>query len=264
MSDSFWEVCDSLQKKSESFVVVTILNSRGSTPQDIGAKAVITANGLRWGTVGGGKVEARAITHSQNLLLDSNKKNPESITWNLQTDIGMSCGGEVTYLFEIFRENLWPIAIFGAGHVSQALIRTLLNLNCQITCIDSRIEWLDKLPASSKIKKIMTNDMATAVNNFNSDFYFLTITQGHAVDLPILKNIFSQFSNAPYIGGIGSTIKAMKLKKELIEFGISPEVLEKFHCPVGLKLGTNHPYEIAISITAEMLQTRDLQNMKKK
>ena len=101
--------------------------------------------------------------------------------------------------------------------------------------------------------------MAAAVNifNFNSDFYFLTITQGHAVDLPVLKNIFSQFPNAPYIGGIGSTIKAMKLKKELTELKISHEVLEKFHCPVGLKLGTNHPYEIAISITAELLQTRD-------
>ncbi len=262
MINTFWEICDDLQKKSESFVVVTILNSRGSTPQDIGTKAVVTANGLHWGTVGGGKVEARAIRHSQNLLLDFNKKNPESITWNLQTDIGMSCGGEVTYLFEIFRENIWPIAIFGAGHVSQALIRTLLNLNCQITCIDSRTEWLDKLPISNKIKKIMTDDMASAVNNFNSDFYFLTITQGHAVDLPILKNIFSQFPNAPYIGGIGSTIKALKLKTELIEFGILPEVLEKFHCPVGLKLGTNHPYEIAISITAELLQIRDQWNAK--
>jgi xanthine/CO dehydrogenase XdhC/CoxF family maturation factor len=30
-----------------------------------------------------------------------------------------------------------------------------------------------------------------------------------------------------------------------------------FFCPVGLEIGTNHPYEIAVSIVAQMMKIRD-------
>lgn len=254
---TYWDVAFELQNTGQSFVVVTVVGSRGSAPQDAGAKAIVTDAGLCWGTVGGGKVEARAILHSQEMLT-LNKAEPELITWNLQKDIGMSCGGEITYFFEIHKQSTWPIVVFGAGHVSQALIRLLINLNCQITCVDPRLEWLDKLPTSFNLKKIHALEPAKIVETLNKNSFFVIMTQGHAMDLPILKELYTRYPQAPFIGNIGSDIKGLKLRKELQEFGISEITLKDFHCPVGLPIGQNHPYEIAISVSAQLIQQRDL------
>lgn len=253
---TYWDVAFELQNNAQSFVVVTVVGSRGSAPQDPGAKAIIIDSGLYWGTVGGGKVEARAILKAKEML-DLRKTDPELITWNLQKDIGMSCGGEITYLFESHHYSTWPIVIFGAGHVSQALIRVLLNLNCQITCVDSRLEWLAKLPESNNLKKIQAEDPSKIVETFYENCFFVIMTQGHAMDLPILKQLYTRFPGAPFIGNIGSKIKGLKLRKELKEFGIKDELLSNFHCPVGFPIGKNHPFEIAVSVSAQLIQQRD-------
>lgn len=253
---TYWDVAFELQNSAQSFVVVTVIGSRGSAPQDAGAKAIITENGLYWGTVGGGKVEARAILHGKEMIREK-KATPDLVTWNLQKDIGMSCGGEITYLFEIHRYNTWPIVIFGAGHVSQALIRVLINLNCQITCIDNRTEWLDKLPENINLKKIQAEDPSKIVETLNKNSFFVIMTQGHAMDLPILKELYTRFPDAPFVGNIGSKVKGLRLRKELKEFGLSEETLKDFHCPIGFPLGQNHPYEIAVSVSAQLIQERD-------
>ncbi len=253
---TLWTVAQELTDTATAFVVVTMLDTKGHAPQDPGAKMIVTSQGLYWGTVGGGKVEARCIQEALKNITQTT--SPQIFTWNLQRDIGMTCGGEVTYLFETFSPKSWPIVIFGAGHVGQAVVRMLLNLECQIICIDHRKEWCDKLPTSPKLKVIHELTPEKLVPDLYSDSYFLSMTQGHAMDLPILQNLYTHYPTAPYIGGIGSVIKAKKLTKELIEFGVSKETLENnFHCPIGLPIGTNHPYEIAVSILAELLQVRD-------
>ncbi len=47
-----------------SFALVTILKADGSTPQEVGAKAVIDHTGKILGTIGGGQVEAEAQRHT--------------------------------------------------------------------------------------------------------------------------------------------------------------------------------------------------------
>lgn len=252
----FWEVAGDLQARDISFGLVTLLDSRGHAPQDRGAKAIVTAEGLQWGTVGGGKVEARAITHAQSFLGDSQARAPEVLVWNLQRDIGMTCGGEVTYLFEKFSVN-WQIAVFGAGHVAQALVPLLQTLNCSVSCIDPREEWTSRLPSGNNLRVICDSEPARLVPTFSSRTYFVCVSQGHAHDLPILEAIFRTFPEAPFVGAIGSDIKSGRLRKDLLDRGIAADLIEKLRCPVGLPIGTNHPAEIAVSIAAQLLQERD-------
>ena len=54
----------------------------------------------------------------------------------------MTCGGEVTFLFEGHHAVGWNIVVFGAGHVGQALTRALLPLPCRVAVIDHRAEWV--------------------------------------------------------------------------------------------------------------------------
>ena len=96
--------------------------------------------GLIAGTVGGGKVEAKALGLARDLI--EQKAATRSVEWHLQKDVGMTCGGRVRLYFETFLASDWHIVIFGAGHVAQALIRTLLSLDCRITCVDPRADWL--------------------------------------------------------------------------------------------------------------------------
>lgn len=256
-----WQAAGELTESATAFVVVTLIACRGHVPQDVGAKAIITAKGLHQGTVGGGKVEARAIEHARALL---NKKSdetapaalrsPEVVTWNLTTDIGMTCGGEVTFLFETHDSKRRHIALFGAGHVAQALVRTLANLDFHVTCIDSRPEWIERLPASRKLTTVVSQDLPGVVASFSEETYFVVMTQGHASDLPVLHKIFELHPEAPYIGVMGSDVKAKKMRHDLLEIGIKEPLVEKLRSPIGLPIGGNQPFEIAISVVAELLQ----------
>jgi xanthine dehydrogenase accessory factor len=251
---NIWESAQQLTQEGTSFVMVTMMSSRGSAPQDPGAKMLVTAAGLYQGTVGGGKVELACIKQGLEMLTSHSQLEPVTVCWNLQKDIGMSCGGEVSFLFEHFHQSHWPIVIFGAGHVAQALTRILSKLNCQVSCVDSRAEWVAKLEG---VKGICHPHPAELVESFNPKSFFMCMTMGHAYDVPILAQIAKFAPDCPYVGVIGSEVKGIKIKQELRQFGASETFLQKLRVPMGLKLGSNHPYEIAISIVAELLQVRD-------
>ncbi len=245
------------------FVVVTLVAVRGSAPQIVGAKAIVTLDGIETGTVGGGKIEAAAIRHAQQLLendkpVDEHGHDPGArlATWNLQTDIGMTCGGEVQLFFEVHTAVSWPIVVFGAGHVAQALIPMLMNLNCQVTCIDSRPNWLGKLPEHPKLKIRCLENPSDAVRQQPSNAFFVLMSRGHSTDLPVLAEILAT-RNARYVGVIGSQQKASVLRRNLSERGIAPHKIESFVCPIGLPIGNNTPPEIAISVVAQLIQQRD-------
>jgi xanthine dehydrogenase accessory factor len=250
-----WQKAQALEQAGTSFVVITLIATRGHAPQDEGAKAMVTRQGLAHGTVGGGKVEKRAIERGVELL-GSRSKVTELVTWNLQRDIGMTCGGEVTFLFEVHRPADWSIAIFGAGHCSQALTRLLETVDCRVTCIDARPEWVSKLSPHPKLTALCMPQPAEWVSQAPADTYWVVMTQGHATDVPILEAIFRREPRPVYVGVIGSQTKGAVIRKELLEKGIPESSLSELRCPIGLKLGNNQPAEIAISIAAELLQVR--------
>ncbi len=238
------------------FVVVTMVDIRGSAPQIQGAKAIVTANGVVSGTIGGGKIEAQAISRSQEMLASQQPRGCEFEVWNLQTDIGMTCGGEVKLFFEPHLSNDWELAIFGAGHIAQAVIPLLLGMNCRITWVDQRAEWLARGPEHAKLRKVQCENLTDALSGISERSFIVLMTQGHATDLPVLENVLLH-RRSPYVGVLGSLQKAKAIARDLREHGLSEELLKQFHCPMGLPLGNNTPAEIAISIVGQLIQERD-------
>lgn len=243
---------------NESKVIITLAAYKGSVPQNLGAKAVVTEMGLQSGTVGGGKVEARAILFAQEMLQNKNSPICELVTWNLTTDIGMTCGGVVTFLFELEKQSSWKIAVFGAGHVAQELVPLLCRLDCQVACLDERTEWLEKIKPEKNLTKILSTNLKSEVEKLSMDTFFVLMTQGHATDLPILAEILRRYPAAPYIGVIGSKTKALSLKNNLKLMDFNEEKINKFFCPIGLDIGNNTPIEISYSVLAQLLQQRDI------
>ncbi len=240
----------------KSFVVVTLVQTQGSAPQEMGARMIATSDGYFAGTIGGGKIEKAAIDQSIAFLKEE-KTGSFFKEWNLQKDIGMSCGGVVSLFFEIHNlAKIWNIVLFGAGHVSQELARVLLRLECQLTCVDSRPEWLEKLPTDLKLTKVLAHPMESFVANIPEEAYVVTATMGHSTDLPVLSEIFKTRREFPYLGAIGSDVKALKLRQNLRDLKFSKTQVNSFFCPVGEAFGNNTPAEIAISITAQLLRIR--------
>ena len=253
---TFFEELSELMAAGTPLVTVTVVDTQGSVPQDRGAKMIVTSDGLRSGTVGGGKIETKAIAEAQQMLRGEIADKTHFVSWNLNKDVGMTCGGIVKLYFEAFNVARWNIVVFGAGHIAQALTRLLINLDCRITCIDPRSEWLEKLPQSPKLTPVQSNDMPSLVKTLPDDAFVVLMTMGHTTDKPILLEIL-RTRTFPYLGVIGSHSKAVVLRHDIAEAGLPKEMEKAFHCPVGLEIGTNHPWEIAVSIAGQMIDVRD-------
>lgn len=255
----FYEQLAALEREGAAFVFVVLVDALGSTPQDTGAKMLVTPAGLLAGTVGGGKVEAKAIELATTLLARG-ATAPEFVTWTLKTDVGMTCGGSVKLYFEPHPAGgagaAWPIWIFGAGHVVQALVPVLAPLDCQLTIVDPRRDWLDRLPRAHNLRYIESANPADLVATMPEHAFLLCLTKGHASDRPVLQRALGE-RKFPFVGVIGSDAKAEVLRRELIAAGLPAERAHQFHCPVGLPFGSNHPHEIALSIAAQLLTERD-------
>jgi len=255
----FVERLAELAASGAPFVSVTLVETVGSTPSDTGSKMLVTAAGLDTGTVGGGRVEARAIEHAQAMLGEpaGSSRRSELVEWNLQRDVGMTCGGVVKLFFETYNHSQWQIVIFGAGHVAAAVIHCLLPLECRITCIDPRADWLARLPSNPRLAKVFTEDPPEQVASLPAEAFVLCMTMGHRTDRPILEEIFRRGRRFPYLGVIGSKAKRAVLERELQAAGVAKDELKSFHCPIGIELGSNSPGEIAVSVVAQLIQERD-------
>jgi xanthine dehydrogenase accessory factor len=242
--------------QGEAIVLVTLIEISGSAPQELGAKIIVTEAGLVSGTVGGGKVEYKAIQKSLELLKMSNAAHCELVEWHLRRDVGMTCGGLVKFLFEVYRPQAWKIAVFGAGHIAQELVPLLCKLDAHVTCVESREEWLSKLKDQNNLCKILSEDLKSQVGLLGEDTYYVIMTMGHASDSPVLTEVLTRYS-PPFVGVIGSASKAAVLKKDLREAHISEEKIKSFFCPMGLPIGKSTPIEIAISVSAQLIQVRD-------
>jgi xanthine dehydrogenase accessory factor len=253
---TFFDALNDLLASETPLVTVTIVDTAGSVPQDRGAKMIVTRDGLHFGTVGGGKVETKAIAESQAMLRGETAETSKFVQWNLAKDVGMTCGGIVKLYFESHNVGRWPIVVFGAGHVANALINVLVHLDCAITCIDPREEWLAKLPESHKLRKVRSDDMPSVVATLPDDAFVVLMTMGHSTDKPILLEIL-RTRTFPYLGVIGSDAKANILRRDVEQAGLSEEAKRAFVCPIGLSVGSSHPYEIAVSVVAQLLAVRD-------
>jgi xanthine dehydrogenase accessory factor len=256
---SLYEELVSLEQGGTACVLVILTEALGSTPQDTGAKMLVTAAGLHRGTVGGGKVEAKALTLAQEMLA-SGDATPRFVNWTLKGDVGMTCGGSVKLYFEPHIAGgagaAWPIWIFGAGHVVQALVPVLAPLDCTLTVVDPRREWLDRVPRAHNLRFIQSDEPKELVGSMPDHAFLLCLSKGHASDRPVLQRALAE-RKFPFIGVIGSEAKAEVLRREMIADGLPAGRVRQFHCPVGLPFGSNDPREIALSIAAQLLSERD-------
>ena len=102
----------------------------------------------RWGSVGGGNLEATAVTQAREMI-ESGATEPEirerQLNPHARNEHGRQCcGGVVRLLLEPLAVRP-VVALFGIGHVGYELARILSRLPVQLLLVDSRAEQLDRV-----------------------------------------------------------------------------------------------------------------------
>ena len=88
--------------RGERVVIATVAHTRGSTPQERGAKMLFFQNGETAGTVGGGCIEAEVWAEAQGAMRSGKSQlHHFSLTADEASEQGMVCGGTMDIFIEV-------------------------------------------------------------------------------------------------------------------------------------------------------------------
>ncbi len=173
----------------------------------------------------------------------------------------IECGNTVTkgasydvYLFPIGTDG--TVYIFGAGHCGEKLAHVLHTVSFGTVVIDDRSEFANttRFPEADEIVVPGKIDEPFDSLSFSADSYIVIVTRGHMHDEVVLRRALK--TSAGYIGMIGSRKKRETIYEHLLADGFTKDDIARVHSPIGLDIGAETPEEIAVSITAELIQCR--------
>lgn len=258
-----------LIEQGQDFVVAKVVDTKGSTPRKKGAVLMMKKDGTTIGTVGGGLLEAE----TEKLCKKTFETKEKSHIYEFVLDekqagaLDMGCGGDATVQIDYIDaadpgdflkefKLLSAAYIFGGGHVAYALEPVLRHVDFRTVVIDDREEYAnpERYPYADRTIVVDNFDNAFEEIETDEDSYIIIVTRGHRGDLQVLREALKQ--EYAYLGMIGSKRKNKLLYEQLMEEGVAEEKLSEVHAPIGLKIGSETPEEIAISIVAEIIQVR--------
>lgn len=100
-------------------VLVTIVTNSGSAPRTAGARMLVLPDGSIRGTIGGGRYEAEAITHSLELMESGGNARSLFFSLNKAGDMDMICGGDILVLLEHIEASDRNKNLFGKAALAE-------------------------------------------------------------------------------------------------------------------------------------------------
>ena len=150
---------------------------------------------------------------------------------------------------------LWRMLIIGAGQLSRYLAEMAQALDYQVIVCDPREEYrADWNVPNAELVTGMPDDV---VLQLNLDAHCAVVAVTHDPKLDDMALLEALKSPAFYIGALGSRVNTAKRKLRLKDFDLSDAEIERLHGPIGLRIGSRTPPEIAISILAEVTAVKN-------
>jgi xanthine dehydrogenase accessory factor len=148
------------------------------------------------------------------------------------------------------RPNMY---VFGAIDHAAALATVGRYLGFRVTVCDARskfvtperfpdvdelvVEWPDRFLENAPV------DERTAI---------CVLTHDHKFDVPVLKVALR--TPAGYIGAMGARRTNEERAERLRAEGVTDDEIARIHAPIGLKIGSRSPEEVAVAIAAQIVQ----------
>ncbi|QHG64951.1 XdhC family protein [Pseudomonas putida] len=150
----------------------------------------------------------------------------------------------------------YRMLLIGAGVLAEYLATMALFNGFKVAVCDPRPEYMDGWNVAGVEKIVgMPDDVVRA---FDPDLRSCIVGLSHDPKLDDLALLEALHSPAFYIGVIGSRRNSQSRRERLIEhFGESEASLQRLHGPIGIYIGSKTPAEIAVSVMAEILATKN-------
>jgi xanthine dehydrogenase accessory factor len=183
---------------------------------------------------------------------------------------GMACGGFAEVLLEVL-EAKPVLVICGGGPVGQTLAEAAAVAGFDLVVADDRADFRrPELFPEDTVRVAVDRDYEPESSTpadaswlapwRERELYVAVVSRCWETDTAALASVLRQDPpHLVYLGLMGSRRKVERVTAELAKRGLDPRLARDpavFHAPVGLRLGGETPGEIAISITAELIQYR--------
>jgi xanthine dehydrogenase accessory factor len=252
---TWFDALHQCQQQGKSYVLITLLATAGSTPRNGGTKMLV-CDDSEFDTIGGGHLEFEVIKQARHLLADDTTTQKVE-HYPLSSKLGQCCGGATNVLFEVFTGHTQHIAIYGAGHVSKALVPILAQLPLQISWIDNRQDMLDdiaKKTLPTNVKLVSSEYPAETIANLPRKSWVMIMTHNHQLDFEIVEAALMR-EDISFVGMIGSDTKARRFRTRLVHRDFKQQNIHRLISPVGvLDIPGKRPIEVAVSMAAQLIQ----------
>jgi xanthine dehydrogenase accessory factor len=255
MKFDFFETIERLRDQGQPFVIATVVRSEKPTSAKPGAKAVISADGVLTGWIGGSCAEPTVKREARKALEDGQTRlvrlcppeRRDSLTREGVVEVPMTCISGGTLEIFIEPQMVQPhLILVGHQAIVQALttlgkdlgyIVTVMGLDCSPENFPEADQVFTKLDFSPLIIKANTYIIVASHGNYDEDALLAALQ-----------------TNASYVALVASKRRAQALYQYLRDSSLSEDHLNRLKVPAGLDLGAITPEEIALSILAEIIQ----------
>jgi xanthine dehydrogenase accessory factor len=248
--EDVWRTLARWRAERRRFVLATVTESRGFTPRKPGAHMLIAAGGECVGTVGGGAIEHEVLQVAAGLL---EQGGTARVSRHLTQELGMCCGGAMTVFLECV-ESAPRLYVFGAGYIAKPLAAIAAGCGFEVTVADARTAWAtsERFPTSTLC--VRPPDEAVHELALEPADYAVVMTHDHAIDQRVVEALLAR--PLRFVGMIGSLAKQRKFALRLKARGFPPAAIARLHTPLGAAIGAQTPEEIAISVMAQLIESR--------
>ena len=244
-----------LSAAHQPFVIATVVRAHAPTSAKAGAKAIITADGVLTGWVGGSCTQPTVIRESLKALSDGSPRflrlgPPEALGRSgpgiIEVPLTCISGGTL----EIYLDPHLPqVHLFIIGHlpVVEALVELGKAMHYTVTVMGEDVTP-ERFPRADHVLPLNLDDLRLSRQTF------VVVASHGNYDEPALEAALN--SEASYVALIASQKRRNAVLDYLRGSGLSEEKLSRLKCPAGLDFGAVTPEEIALSIIAEIVYLR--------
>ncbi|OWW22909.1 XdhC family protein [Noviherbaspirillum denitrificans] len=172
--------------------------------------------------------------------------------------IAIAAGNEVCALeegtFRMVFGPRWRLLLIGAGQTSALAAEIAKTLDFHVIVCDPREEFFRTWSVpQTDLLTIMPDDAVLALE---PDPRTAIVALTHDPKLDDMALLEALKSPAFYVGALGSKANTEKRRERLALFDLAPGEIDRLHGPVGLRIGSRTPAEIAVSVMAEIISVR--------
>ena len=158
-----------------------------------------------------------------------------------------------THLTKVFGP-VWRLILIGAGELSRRVADLALTLDYEVLVCEPR----QSLNPNWRIPEVLFDNRSPddVVKTYCDDSRCIVLALTHDPNLDDLAVMEALELGVFYVGALGSRKNNTLRRKRLLALGIDKTQVARFHGPVGLRIGSRTPAEIAVSIMAELITLR--------